>query len=174
MKVVILRHATRSPSGMGDSPLNSVGLLQARKLATECLSPLGPLPTPTHLWASPKKRAQQTLTPLSETSGVALKTESRLDERHQSESMQDFTQRIRAVLAEVGQLSPAPETCVYLCTHLDWLEEAMPLIDSDMTENEMAMPFSTAEFRIFRLGSQDDQPGSMLWQLKTRGRAEER
>jgi broad specificity phosphatase PhoE len=171
MKVVILRHATRSPSGMGDSPLNATGLLQARKLATELLSPLGPLPHPTHLWASPKTRAQQTLTPLSETTGLELRTDVRLDERHQDETTQEFTKRIREILSEVSRLSSTPETCVYLCSHLDWLEEAMPLLDSDMNDHETAMPFSTAEFRIFRL---QGELGRQLWKLKTRGRAEER
>ena len=169
MKVVILRHATRSPSGMGDSPLNTFGLSQAQMLAHELLSPRGPLPHPTHLWASPKLRAQQTLAPLSQAVAIPLKTDARLDERHSGESSQDFVVRIRELIRDASNLPPTPETCLYFCTHLDWLEEVMPLLDSDMSELEISTPWSTAEYRVYQL---DGAPGSQIWKLKTRGRAE--
>lgn len=169
MKVVILRHATRSASGMGDSPLNNLGLLQAQKLARDLLSPAGPLPHPTHLWASPKLRSQQTLAPLSLTTGIALKIDPRLDERHSGESANAFVARIQDFLDDIAALEPNPETCVYFCTHLDWLEEVMPMLDSDMSDIEIASSWSTAEFRIFRL---EGARGEQLWKLKTRGRAE--
>lgn len=179
MKVVLFRHATRSIQGLGDCPLSAEGLAQAENIPA-FLTPQGPLPKPTHLFCSPKKRAQQTLQPLAENQALPLKIDPRLDERHQNESGADFETRIRSLIEDVASLShrslsgeaaDAPalssadsaEACVYLCSHLDWLETALVLLDSDLSDLEIASGWATAEFRIFRV--QEDG----LWALKSGG-----
>ncbi len=164
MKAVLLRHATRSATGLGDSSLNALGSNQAEALAQRCLAPHGPLPHPTHLLVSPKLRARETLQPLSETTRLHLKIDERLDERHQNETSAEFMARVRQFLAEVEQ-TPEKDSCVFICSHLDWLEAALITISSDMNEIESAASWMTAEFRIFKI-----EDG--LWSLKNRGRAE--
>lgn len=162
MKIVLFRHATRSAHGLGDSPLSAEGLAQAENLPS-FLAPNGPLPKPTHLFCSPKQRARQTLAPLSQKENLELAIDPRLDERHQNESGLDFETRILDLLKDVEALSEAhPEPCVYLCSHLDWLEAVLVLIPSDLSDLEIAGSWSTAEFRIFKI-----QAG--VWTLKSGG-----
>lgn len=158
MKVVFLRHATRSLHGTGDSPLNTVGKSQADALANY-LVPNGPLPLPTRLYCSPKRRAQETLSPLSSALQMDVQVDPRLDERQHSESGQEFEARI---LNFLKALQDDSSTCSYVCSHLDWLETALVLIDSDMTDLEIATPWATAEFRIFKISEG-------LWVLKSSG-----
>ena len=164
MKIVLLRHATRSAVGLGDTPLTLLGLAQAEELGLKGATARDSLPKPTHVFASPKQRARQTLTPLSEKLGLPLKIDPRLDERHQNESHVEFTQRLREFLAEIESMQTSEEPAIYLCTHLDWLELAVTEISSDLTEIETAASWQTAEYRVFRV-----EDG--LWQFKNRGRA---
>jgi hypothetical protein len=158
VKAVFLRHATRSAHGLGDSQLNALGLRQAEELARS-LKPQGPLPHPTHLMCSPKRRARETLAPLATLTQLPLIVDDRLDERHQNESARVFESRVRSLTGSVltlgdpggGGSGDGGGACVYLCSHLDWLEAAMILLDSDMSETEIAAPWTTAEFRVFRV-----------------------
>lgn len=165
MKIVLLRHATRSTTGLGDSPLTLLGLAQAEEFGTKAATARDHLLKPTHVIASPKQRARQTLEPLAEKSGIALKIDPRLDERHQNEPAQTFTHRMREILAEVEAIEGQPEPVIYLCSHLDWLEQAVTEISTDLTELEAAASWQTCEYRIFNV-----EDG--LWQFVRRGRAE--
>lgn len=148
MKLVLLRHAARSAQSLGDSPLNEIGRRQAEDL-THFISPHGPLPTPTLLLTSPKRRARETLTPLSGSLSLQLQIDERLDERHTSESMKDFDSRVRELLEEITPLEER-KGCVYLCSHLDWLESAIVHLPSDISELEASLPWPVASFRVFR------------------------
>lgn len=154
MKLVLLRHATRSAFDMesgpaGESPLNAVGLAQAEDLLNH-LSPKGPLPQPTRLFVSPKLRARQTLTPLARESAVKLEIETRLDERNSGESVRDFNDRIKDLFEDLN--NTADESAViYLCSHMDWLEAVTTLWPSNMSEREASMPWSPLEYQVFRL-----------------------
>lgn len=168
MNVVLFRHATRSHSFDADNPLNAVGRAQATDLLN-LIAPLGPLPPPSHIFVSPKRRAQETMRPLSEILRIHPHVDPRLDERQNNESSPMFQTRVRSLCAEIETLSAAPAeqpfgrpACVFLCSHMDWLELAMTTITSDLSDPESAQPWSTAEFRIFRI-----QDG--LWQFKGRG-----
>jgi phosphohistidine phosphatase SixA len=164
MKLVLIRHATRNTHAAGDASLNPTGMTQADELL-RLLKPQGPLPVPSHLVTSPKKRAKQTLTPLSVATHAQLLIDSRLDERKQNESMSDFTERVTEVLNHLSQRGEAPtnpalenqsgkdsprEISIYLCTHLDWLELALNLLDSDLSDFERATSFAPCEFKIFK------------------------
>jgi phosphohistidine phosphatase SixA len=187
MKLILLRHATRASYDLGDSPLNQIGQIQAEDLANR-ISPQGSLPSPTLLLSSPKRRAQETLALVSARTGVKVRIEPRLDERHRNETLAEFSERIRKLLedveptglAELGSPNGATkrklaheaasaerEPCVWVCSHLDWLESALALLASDLSENEIFESWATAEFRVFKY-----QDG--LWTLKEKGRGKEK
>lgn len=170
MKIVLLRHATRSLHGLGDSPLNSTGRAQAEDLVNS-IRPQGPLPLPTHLLMSPKLRAKQTLEPLGAHLEIPAKIDTRLDERQSSETVVEFEARIRDVIRDLSQLpdsgpnsgqQSSQEPCIYVCTHLDWLEFSLLLIPSDLTDREAEGSWPTAGYKVFEV-----QNG--LWVFKSSG-----
>jgi len=155
MKVVILRHAARSAHESGDCSLSAFGHLQAEALARS-LAPQGDLPPPTRLICSPKKRTRQTLTPLAHAAQLEIVTDGRLDERHNHESGREFETRINSLLEELSRPRMAlkageREPCVYLCTHLDWLNSASALIPSDASPDQLDRHWGNCEYLVFRL-----------------------
>lgn len=159
MKLVLLRHATRSAFEMesgpaGESPLNAVGLAQAEDLLNH-VSPKGPLPTPTRLFVSPKLRARQTLTPLARESGLRLEIESRLDERNSGESVRDLNTRIKSLFEDIAtpnsKMKLEDSDVVFLCSHMDWLEAVTSLWPTNMSEREASSSWSPLEYQVFRL-----------------------
>lgn len=168
MKLLLIRHATRSLHGLGDVSLNSQGQRQAEYLAQ--MVSQGLLPTPSHLFSSPKKRAQETFASLSLSSQIPVKVDERLDERRQNESAQEFEARVRSFLDELTpdeSGTPKFEGCAMICSHLDWLELAMVLLPSTLSDLEMAASWSNAEYRLFRFNDG-------LWELMSGGIAEPR
>ena len=160
--MILLRHATRSAVGVSDNSLNSMGEAQAQKLVKH-LVPQGPLLVPTKLLASPKIRARETLDPLARAIHVPLKIDDRLDERNNGESREQFEERIVSLLEELTEESARdPKSCALLCTHLDWLEHAMVLMPSDMTDLETSAGWVTAEYRAFEINEG-------VWSLTTEG-----
>lgn len=159
MKLVLLRHATRSALDFemgpaGESPLSTIGLAQAEDLLNH-VHPKGPLPAPTRLFASPKLRARQTLTPLSRESGLSLDIEPRLDERSSDESARDFHARVVDLFEDLRTQAAttndeASNETVYLCSHLDWLEAALTLWDTNLSEREASVPWSPLDYQVFR------------------------
>lgn len=152
LKLILLRHAARTPTFFGDEVLNSSGRQQAEKFAqifsAKDANPPAVL-APSQLLVSPKKRAIQTLQPLSAATGIELQIDPRLDERLKSETGAAFETRIKAVLAEVAGQAGGGET-IFICSHLDWLEAAMALLPAVLTEREISAPWSTCEYRVFR------------------------
>lgn len=168
MKMLLIRHATRSLHGLGDVSLNPQGQRQAEYLAE--LVSQGLLPTPSHLISSPKKRARETFASLSLSSQIPVTIDERLDERRQNESAQDFEARVRSFLEDLtpnGSMAPKYKGCAMICSHLDWLELAMVLLPSTLSDTEMAATWSNAEYRLFRYNDG-------LWELMGGGIAEPR
>ncbi len=163
MKVIVLRHASRSVDGFGDSHLSETGRNQAENFVA-AVAPRGGLPKPAHLFASPKRRAKETLEPLSHASQVPLTIDTRLDERHHGESVHDFEGRILALLEDLMEREPFIEKdqAIYLVSHLDWLESVMTLLPSDMSDLEIAGSWSNCEYRLFEVAEG-------IWSLKGRG-----
>jgi broad specificity phosphatase PhoE len=151
MKLVMLRHGARSPHDFGDSSLNADGRAQAEALKS-AIAPQGPLPQPTVLVASPKRRAKETLTPLANALQIGLTIDQRLDERHQNENMKEFEKRVLTLLDgltnQLAKSSGARETCVFLCSHLDWLELALALLPTDLRSTDVN--WTNCEYRVFR------------------------
>jgi broad specificity phosphatase PhoE len=125
------------------------------------VAPRGNIPAPSRLLASPKRRAKETLTPLSHALHLPLEIDGRLDERHQTETGGEFQDRIVSVFSDL-EAQASDEGCVYLCTHLDWLEGAMIALNHDMSELEASLGWSTAEYKIFKL-----EDG--IWKSKAKG-----
>jgi broad specificity phosphatase PhoE len=155
MKLLLLRHAARSAIDSGDSPLSTNGHRQADELPSLSLEQ-GRLPKPVRLICSPKRRAQETLTPLAKALHLSITTDPRLDERHNHESQSEFHKRINAVVNEVS--SATYSACV-LCTHLDWLEAFDALAPTD---KEVIGGWGTGEYRIFEIDGG-------LWTVKETG-----
>lgn len=149
MKITLLRHGSRDLTIGSDGGLNESGREQAASLTTR-LQPQGNLPPPTHLDCSPKRRARETLTPLSEHLGLKLNIEPLLDERQSSESSVEFRQRIRKFLESLREKYTSRDV-VYLCTHADWLEEALAILPSDLSEFEAQSGFACGELKSFEL-----------------------
>jgi broad specificity phosphatase PhoE len=85
------------------------------------------LPQPTSLIASPAKRAHQTLEPLAKTLGLNVQTQLLFNQRLRAESAKDFHQRVlRALrwLEEYPHEQGSPKTVIFICSHIDWLDEA--------------------------------------------------
>lgn len=156
MKLVLLRHATRSAFDQelgpaGESPLNAIGLAQAEDLISH-LAPKGVLPAPTRLLVSPKLRARQTLTPLARECALELEIDQRLDERKNAESLRDFNERVRAFFEVITEgAASGDKSVVYACTHFDWLEAAALLWPTNFSERESSASWSPLEYQIFRL-----------------------
>ena len=155
MKLLLLRHASRSALDTGDSPLSAVGQRQAEELASLVHSQ-GRLPKPTRIYCSPKRRARETLAPLAARLELTVTPDPRLDERHNNESQREFLARVNAV---VNEFSVATDACCVLCTHLDWLEafDASAPIDRDVTGG-----WATGEYRLFKIENG-------LWSVKDSG-----
>lgn len=126
MEVLIFRHAERDNSGDSNPDLSPRGLKQAQGLSELALRQ--DLPRPQRLICSPKKRAQSTFTALSQSAQIPLAIQDALDERLPNESMPEFKNRIQTFL---NGLALKSSSVIYICSHMDWLEEALCLIPSD-------------------------------------------
>lgn len=138
---MLFRHAERNKFIEDEPQLSPYGLKQAHYLAQqrETLN----LPKPTGLWVSPRLRAQQTLTPLSKVCEIALTVKAELDERKSNEAMSDFRLRISRFIKSLSSQSGV----IFLCSHLDWIEEAMSLFESDSDLlNQPGSHWATTQF----------------------------
>lgn len=157
MRVYLFRHAERENSGQADPPLTPHGRQQAREIGKQIES--GAWDKPDRLWISPRRRTFETFAPASIAVGVSTQIMPELDERQSAENGAQFTQRVRKLLGETVQTPGV----TYLCTHLDWIEEAMIAIPSP--EDLLALQhqiWSPAQHMVF-----DVEDG--LWHLRRQG-----
>lgn len=144
MKLILLRHGDRSP-GFSDVPLSAKGLEQAQALADN-----SPLLGANKIYCSPKRRALQTIEPLVKTSGISMEITNEVDQMRQIEAPSDFTRRISRFL---DSLPRTEEQTVIVCSHSDWLQQAVLLLAN---EDQVFAPYSffgCAEFKIFQYES---------------------
>lgn len=126
MILYIFRHAQKAMDFNADPDLTLEGHGQAAQILKRVTQ--GELPTPTRIWSSPKKRAQSTLRPLSHHLNLSLETHESLFEQSSSETISDFRQRIQKVLKSLAELKE--NEVVFLCSHYDWVSEAMTLVST--------------------------------------------
>lgn len=126
MIIYLFRHGERTSRLSGSEPdLSTVGRIQADHLRSWVQSQT--LPQPDQLWASPRIRTQNTLQPLSDVLQVPIQNIVALDERSGAESNLRFRERVERLLEQARQQSGV----LFLCSHFDWLEEAITLIPAD-------------------------------------------
>lgn len=164
MKVYLFRHGQKdSQPFITDPDLTSFGHQQARKLAEMIRQ--GELLHGTQFIASPRKRAQSTLAPAAEYCQIHLQTLNDLDQRTHFETAEAFHARIQQVLNSLEKKFSAKDV-IYLCSHHDWIEDALTLIPSDTDLiNSNYCSWAPAQFMHFEI-----RDG--LWILKTYNKVE--
>lgn len=158
MSVYLFRHGDRtSRTPDGEPELSPTGLRQADHLRDWVER--GTLPRPSQLWASPRRRAQQTFLPLAQKFGLPLESIADLDERTPRESAPRFRERVNLLLDRARER----DGVLFICSHFDWLEEAITLIpaDDDLVANAGPL-WAPGSFVGFEL--QDD-----LWVVRQKG-----
>lgn len=126
MKVILFRHAEKQ-SGFGeDLLLSPTGTKQALGLIEKVES--GILPKPDVLITSPKKRASETFAPLARAFNLPVQTDPVLDEQGPSENVIVFRSRIHNF---IDQIESDSKQTVYVCSHLDWIEQFSTLLSCD-------------------------------------------
>lgn len=161
MKVYLFRHGQKDITPFSDPDLTSFGHQQARKLAQEIHH--GALLRGTHFLASPRLRAQNTLRPAAELCGHEIQVHSDLDQRGSQEGFEEFRVRVQNFLSSLARKFQ-PQDVVYLCTHHDWIEEAMSCIPCDVDLLDMRYSvWSPAQFMHFQI-----QEG--IWHLQCHDR----
>lgn len=127
MKWVIFRHGDKQKEGF-DPGLTELGIAQSQKIIAKVKAQN--LPKPSVIYVSTKKRAIQTLEPLATAFGMKPIIKAELTERVSGESVDKFKFRIQEFLVKVMLLHKDNEA-IYFCTHYDWIEEFLNIIESD-------------------------------------------
>lgn len=146
MQVLIFRHAERQHAHSDDPPLSDRGFRQSQNLVK--LVQESKIPSPTKIICSPKLRAIQTFESLAENLKIPLQVQLELNERQNSENGDVFAKRVKKFLDGLENYSGV----IFVVTHLDWIEEALIHITSDVnlnTSNYQAWPpGQSVEFEI--------------------------
>lgn len=160
MKFVLFRHAHKGIAPYDDPELSIQGFEQASLILD--LVKTAKIPQPTHLFVSPKRRTSQTFYPISKEFILHTQILSDLDQQSAKENNGEFKKRIMNFLTFLAELE-TPEMVIYACTHFDWIEEAMTLINSDKDLNSFEFShWSPAQHLVFE--RQLD-----LWKLQKKG-----
>ena len=164
MKLVLLRHAQKGITPFDDPHLTDSGFLQSEALAD--LVQKNILPAPTHLWASPKIRTTQTLSATAEIFKISIQKNELLDLRSAHETAEHFRKRIQELLSHLDERSISHSHEVhYLCTHYDWIEEAITLINADKDLNSFEFShWSPTQYIVFEVQE-------LLWRVLIKGNA---
>ncbi|WP_413557866.1 phosphoglycerate mutase family protein [Bdellovibrio sp. HCB209] len=131
MKIYIFRHAQKAMDFSGDPDLTAEGHGQASTLLDKVLK--NELPAPTHLWVSPRKRTHSTFRPLAEHFKIPLTNQEDLLEQQGDESLQTFRKRIGKLLEQACE---SKNEVIFMCSHYDWVIEAMSIIPSETDLSE--------------------------------------
>ncbi len=163
MKFVLFRHAQKGLTPYTDPELTAEGHLQAAALPGQIKQNL--LPTPTHIWASPKIRTTQTLKSLADEAKIRIQISDLLDQRESHESLPEFRHRVQSFLSSFE--ANTTEEIHFVCTHYDWIEEAMALIKSDKDLKSFEFShWAPAQFVIFEI---KNNPKNTQWKFIRKG-----
>jgi len=133
MKIILFRHAEKTNDGSANPKLSQRGEKQAQKLVSEVSAKK--IPAPQILMVSPRLRTQQTFEHLARALKIKPAVTPLLDERVSGESKEDFRRRVQELLVLL-QMDYQKEECIYLCTHYDWIEEFLSVVEctSDLSQ----------------------------------------
>lgn len=147
MKFVLLRHGSKGFTPFEDPELNAQGFQQSVKIAELVKDAV--LPTPTKLFVSPKRRTSQTLYPVSKELSLQMLARTELDLRQPEETASQFRSRIQSFLNFVAEQK---NEVVFACTHYDWIEESLTLIECDRNLNSFEFShWAPSQFLIFEV-----------------------
>ena len=167
MEIILFRHAKKGFMPFEDPSLSPQGLLQSRSLP-DTVQNLK-LPEPTALWVSEKIRTHQTFQYLGECYKIPLTVKAELNLRMDRESATMFTQRVQAFIEQLSLSTgkTKEKSCIYLCTHYDWIETAMTLIPCDTNLNSFEFAhWAPAQFIHFMVEAHKDEK---IWKYLRKG-----
>jgi broad specificity phosphatase PhoE len=157
MKIALFRHAEKQ-SGFGeDLLLSTEGIKQALTLKDEVEN--GRFPKPDMMVTSPKKRSYETFAPLARALSLPIQKDPNLDEQGSSENVILFRSRIHKFIEDIES---GTNQTVFLCTHLDWIEQFSTLLSCD-TDLHALVNFSWAPGAYMIFDVQD------IWYLIEKG-----
>ncbi len=153
MILILFRHGHKGLSPMNDPDLTAKGFEQAEILVD--LIDKSSLPKPTHCWFSPRIRTQQTLAKAIDKFKTASTCKKELDLKSHTESVVDFRHRIQKFCLEMVNRGAQSEVH-FVCTHYDWIEEVLTLIDADKDLNSFEfLNWSPGQYLAFEILSSD-------------------
>lgn len=120
MIILFFRHGDRMAGN--DPTLSAIGYKQAANLPQ--FLEQNQISLPDVLWVSPRKRAQESFEILAREKNLPCEIRPELDERTGKESAVTFRQRVQGVINRL----PHTQKNIFICSHMDWLEEAMTCI----------------------------------------------
>lgn len=144
MMWVLFRHGEKTMQGH-DPELSPRGHEQARKILEKVQK--GGLPKPHALYVSTKQRTLQTFAPLSTGTKVPSQIRAELTERVPGETVEKFRFRIQEFLVRL-MLQHKDNEVIYLCTHFDWIEEFLTIVESD-TDLTRCQHWPSAQHMVF-------------------------
>lgn len=158
MHVYLFRHGQKGSTPYSDPDLTELGHLQARTLAEKIRDHA--FIAGTHFVASPRLRAQSTLRVAALQCQSPVRVDTGLDQRESYESAVDFRTRISDFIQALPKMFDE-SAVVYLCTHHDWIEEALSLIpaDTDLLDTKY-WSWNPAQYAFFKVNNG-------LWELQS-------
>lgn len=164
MILILFRHGHKGLTPMNDPDLTAKGFEQAEILVD--FIEKSTLPKPTHCWFSARIRTQQTLLKAIEKFKTISTCRKELDLKNHTESAVDFRHRIQKFCSEMAARGTQNEVH-YICTHYDWIEEALTLIDADKDLNSFEFSnWSPGQFLVFEILSNDK---TEPWKVQQKG-----
>ena len=149
---------------MNDPDLTAKGFEQAEILVD--LIHKTTLPQPTHCWFSARTRTQQTLAKAIDKYKTVSTCRKELDLKSHLESVADFRHRIQMFCFEMVARGAQNEVH-FVCTHYDWIEEALTLIDADKDLNSFEFSnWSPGQYLAFEISSSDKNDP---WKVSKKG-----
>jgi phosphohistidine phosphatase SixA len=167
MIFILLRHGHKSMEPPENPTLSGKGHEQARQLLKMVQEKT--LPAPTVCIYSDKIRTKETLSELIDFLKTKNELKTDLNMREYNETATQFRTRIQKLVNLYTYQGSQPENknqVVYACTHYDWIEEAMTVIDSDKNLNSYEFAsWSPAQYIEFKINEDG------IWQFRSRGAA---
>jgi phosphohistidine phosphatase SixA len=156
MILILLRHAHKGLTPFEDPDLSTKGFEQAQILAD--LVATNKLPKPTQCLYSDKIRTRQTLAQVVETWAPICLRKPELNMRSHKETQSEFRGRIQKFCSQLVSQSKFSDVC-FLCTHYDWIEEVLTLINSDKDLNSFEyLNWSPGQYLVFEISKEAVAP----------------
>jgi phosphohistidine phosphatase SixA len=159
LKLVLFRHGDKKLALSSDPDLSPKGLQQSQKLVEDIISKK--ISKPDVLIVSPRRRTGQTFQKVADHFAIELTTRKELDQQHTHESRSDFRKRIQGFLITL-QLDYTDEKTIYLCSHIDWVNEFMSIIE---TSADITKP----QFHNFRSAQWVEFKKNEIWDVMNYG-----